>query len=344
MQALNYTRLNSLSHSVPPYRGSTNRFPIGNRRHNTKYFLVRDEDGQRVFDIVHGQNWKHVEMTKEEYDELAKQGMPRLNKYQDAQTNKWEYYRYEVYPNILGIVRPDNTFEFTRGGYGQGDRGILSTYTYGYLCRDSRRGGMLWWGRLNGNGERAVYPIHKGMRVNCDTMQPTKPITVLGRKVDRKVGKDLLAGFKDFYATTEVMTKAMDYEIFVKTMAEVLDEHIGEVKAGTMLNWAVCADKAKTLIDSAPLDAAMLYIYGWDIGSMRWNIRRFRDSNYSRYSAYEDTPHDMFINLKRKLNKEIYKANDMVFKKVEYSNGEVYPPSEWGYTVMVDGQEVEQYD
>ena len=343
MQALNYTRLNSLSHSVPPYRGSTNRFPIGNRRHNTKYFLVRDEDGQRVFDIVHGQNWKHIEMTKDEYDECAKLGMQRLNKYQDSD-GTWEYYRYEVYPNILGVVRPDNTFEFTGNHYGQGDRGILSAYTHGYLCRDSRRGGMIWWGRLNGNGERGVYPIYKGMRVHCDTMRPTKPITVVGRKVDRKVGKDLLATYKDFYATTEVMTKAMEYESFVKTMVEVLDEHIGKIEVSSPINWAICAEKAKELIHTAPLDAAMLYIYGWDIGSMRWNVRRFVDTSYGRYSAYEDTPHDMFVNLKRRLNKEIYKANDMVFKKVEYASGEQYPPSEWGYTIMVDGVEVKQYD
>jgi hypothetical protein len=52
----------------------------------------------------------------------------------------------------------------------------------------------------------------------------------------------------------------------------------------------------------------------------------------------------MFLNLKRRLNKEIYKANEKVFKKVEYVDGEMYPPSEWGYTVMVDGQEVKQYD
>ena len=52
----------------------------------------------------------------------------------------------------------------------------------------------------------------------------------------------------------------------------------------------------------------------------------------------------MFLNLKRRLNKEIYKTNDQVFKKVEYADCEVYPPSEWGYTVLVDGAEVKQYD
>jgi hypothetical protein len=68
------------------------------------------------------------------------------------------------------------------------------------------------------------------------------------------------------------------------------------------------------------------------------------DTNFSRYSSNEDTPHTMFLNLKRRLNKEIYKQNEKVFKRVEYTNGEMFPPSEWGYTIMVDGVEVKQYD
>ena len=345
MQGLNYKRLDGIANSISPYRGSLNRFPIGDRRHNTKYFFVRDEEGQRVFDIVHGQNWKHITLTEAEHDECAKQGVPRLNKYQDHSTNKWEYYRYEVYPNILGIVRPDNTFEFTADNYGQGDRGILSSYGHGWLSTDSRRGGMIWMGaqggKLRNDKTRGAMPIYKGLRVDCETMQPTKPITVIGRKVDRKVGKDLLTNYADFYATTEVMTKAMDYEVFVRTMNDVMNDHMGGDIDKDHTEYSA---KAEALIHTAPLDAAMLYMMGWDIGGMRWNLRRFMDTNFSRYSSHEDTPHTMFLNLKRRLNKEIYKAHEQVFKKVEYVNGEMYPPSEWGYTVMVDGVEVKQYD
>ena len=340
MQGLNYVRLNSISNSVSPYRGSVNRFPIASRRHNTKYFLVREEDGQRVFDIVHGQRWKHITLTKAEHDAQAKQGSTKLRSYQHGD-GTWEYYTYEVSPNILGVVRPDNTFEFTGTSYGQGDRGILSTYGHGELCTNSRMGGMIWTGRLHGNGERGAFPIYQGMRVNCESMQPIKPITVVGRKVDRKVGKDLLASYASFYDTTEVMTKAMDYEVFVRTMGDVMNDHMG---GDIAQNHEVYSAKAETLIHTAPLDAAMLYMMGWDIGGMRWNLRRFLDTNFSRYSAHEDTPHTMFLNLKRRLNKEIYKAHEKVFKKVEYVNGEMYPPSEWGYTVMVDGMEVKQYD
>lgn len=341
MQGLNYKRLDGIANSVSPYRGSLNRFPIGDRRHNTKYFLVRDDDGQRVFDIVHGQNWEHVILTKEEYEFHEKQGSLRLNKYQ-SHDDTWEYYKYDVSPNILGIVRPDNTFEFTCKNYGQGDRGILSSYSSGWLSTESRRGGMIWVGGLGHDGKRKMLPIYSGIRINCETMEPTKPITVLGRKVDRKVGKNLLIGYTDFYAVTEVMTKAMNYDVFVRTMNDVVVEHMGEENLTADHN--EYSAKAETLLHTAPLDAAMLYIMGWDIGSMRWNMRRFLDTHNSNSSAHEDTPHMMFLNLKRKLNKEIYKQNEEVFKRVEYTNGERFPPSEWGYTIMVDGVEVKQYD
>lgn len=341
MQAINYKRLNSISNSVTPYRGSLNRFPIGNRRHNTKYFLVGEEDGQRVFNIVHGNRWKSVDLTKEEYNILKKEDARNVHEHQD--TNKsTTYYRYEVTPNILGVVRPDNTFEFTGESYGQGDRGILTSYGHGWLRTVSRMGGTIWGGKRNGNGDPGAYPIYKGLRVNCETSMPVKPITVVGKKVDRKIGKALLANYVGFYAVTEVMTKAMDYDIFVKTMADVMNEHMTEPYSNT--NWQVFMDKADTLMNTAPLDAAMLYMYGWDVGGMRWNLRRYTDSNMTRYSASEDTPHTMFLNLKRKLNKEIYKKNASVFKNVEYTNCDLYPPSEWSYTVIVDGVEVKQYD
>lgn len=348
MQGLNYTRLNSISNSVSPYRGSLNRFPIGNRKQNNKYFLVGEENGSRIFNIVYGQNWNSVDITKDEYDELNKQGSSKIRAYKNGDENG--YCRYDVTPNIVGVVRPDNTFEFTAKRYGQGDRGVLSAFGHGWLLTDSRRGGMVWMGRLNGNGERGVMPIYRGMRVHCETMRPTKPITVVGRKVDRKVGKALLADYADFYAVTETMTKAMDYETFVKTSAEVLTEHMSlaspEAANSYWLHrhhteYTLVAD---ALIHTAPLDAAILYMVAWDVGSMRWNIRRYLEHNTTRYSAHEDTPHMMFTNLKRKLNKEIYKQNEQVFKKVEYTAPEMYPPSEWGYTVMVDGMEVQQYE
>ena len=342
MQALNYKRLDNIAHSDSPYRGSLNRFPIGSRRDNNKYFLVGEEDGLSVFSIVHGSRYTYVSLTKEEHDKQAKDGVSNLHSHHNSD-GSWTCRRYDKIPNVLGLVRSDNSFEFTSMGYGQGDRGILSGFSSGWLSTDSRRGGTIWRGREHGNGKQSIIPIYEGLRVHCETMRPIKPITVVGRKVDRKVGKGLLARYQDFYLTTEVMTKAMDYDTFVRTMNDVVNEHMGGLDAYEM--HTDYSAKAETLLHTAPLDAAMLYMVGWDIGNMRWNLRKFIDSKLSsRYRSSEETPHIMFLNLKRRLNKEIYKTNDQVFKKVEYVGCEMYPPSEWGYTVLVDGVEVQQYD
>jgi len=339
MQALNYNNLNSKSNSVSPYRGTLNRFPIGNRRENKKYFLVGEENGERVFTIVYGSRFKFVSLTKEEHDEQKKNGVDNL--YENEHTGgTWDYRRYDRIPNILGLVRPDNTFEFTSIGDGQSERSILSNYSFGKFSTDSRRGGTIW--KSGGYHGYCIMPIYEGLRVHCETMRPTKPITVIGRKVDRKAGKGLLAKYKDFYATTEVMTKAMNYEMFISTANDVVNEHLGEIPCRK--SYTDYLAKAEALLHTAPLDAAMLYMLMWDISSMRWNLRKFNDSGVSRYSASEDTPYTTFLNLKRKLNKEVYKANDGAFKKVEYVNGKMYPTSEWDYTVMVDGVEVKQYD
>ena len=127
-------------------------------------------------------------------------------------------------------------------------------------------------------------PIYKGLRIHCETDIPTKPITVVGRKVDRMAGKALLAGYKDFYATTEVMTKAMNYDMFIKTMAEVMAEHEIDVD-DRYTEEAVALCKAQALINSAPLDAAMLYMWAWDISRTRWNLREFIYSKRTRLSA-----------------------------------------------------------
>ena len=338
MRYLSYPKLDSISHSVSPYRGTLNRFPIGNRKENTKYFIVGDDNGERVFNIVYGKNWKQVSITKQEHDELAKQDASKAHAYE--QDGSFSYWRYEATPNVLGVVRPDNTFEFTADRYGNGERSILSGWASGWFSTDSRWGGMVWGSR--GRPGNHIMPIYKGLRIHCETDIPTKPITVIGRKVDRMAGKALLAGYKDFYATVEVMTKAMNHDMFIRTMGEVLAEHEIDFDS-RYTEEAVGLSKAQALINSAPLDAAMLYMWAWDISRMRWDLRQFLHSKGTNFTSYDDEPHAMFVNLKRKLNKELYKANEAVFKKVEYTDRKMYPPSEWDYTVMVDGVEVQQY-
>ena len=345
MYGLKYARLMNITKTIAPYRGNVNRFPIGDRRHNTKYFLVREENHKRVFDIVIGTNWSSKEFTKEEYEAMDEVDRVLVRTYpaydgSGVVPDKFTYFRYYTTPHIIGVVRPDNTFEFTTDKMHQGVRVVLSGYSQGWLHSDSRRGGIVYKERHG-----LFHPVYKGMRVNCESMTPTVPYAVQSRYVDRKVGKGLLAGYADMFKTTEVMLKAMEWKTFVDTMKEVVDENFegrrlpvnwddsrGRIKNDEFL------ELAKELTATAPLDAFIMFTLAFDVDRMQWNIQQ--DSHRS----WNDTElPQLFMAVKRRFSKEMYKKTPDVFYEEQQVMGKKYPANEWGVRVEVNGKEVEQY-
>ena len=313
MLGLEYTRLRAITNSAPPYRGTTNRFPLRTRRENTKYFLVRDEGDQKVFDIVYGKTW--------ERSEELEQG------------------KYIGLPNILGTVRPDNSFEFTKNGYHLGENMFFSSASQGWFASDSRRGGMVYFERRGGRNVDLFHPIYKGMRLDTKTMQPLVPYEVVLRHVDRKKSKEVLTKYERFFKVSEVMLKNM-------TMGMVLDIVRDFEVVGTNPSAATawykklpqdCIAEAEKLIDEAPLDAFALYCVGYNIGRIPYQMRW--GSNDEQDSAYEK----LFMSLKRKITKEIYKSHESIFKDIKQEQGKRYPSCDWGVRIIVNGEEMEQY-
>jgi hypothetical protein len=229
--------------------------------------------------------------------------------------------------NILGTVYPKGYFQFNSdNSFGQGDKAMLSDFTQGWFVNDSRRGGMIW---TQGRGlAYKVIPIYKGARfATTDTPHLLDDYEVIGRKVNRKTGKDVLGRYEAFYKTTETMCKAMSKDMFLDVASEVIED-----------NEEKYFEAAESMRDQAPLDAMILYCMALDVASLPHQIR-----NRDWANLYTSTPHDIFSNLKRKLNTQIYKENPEVFTLVRYGKGEAYPPSIWGYEVEVNGQKVEQY-
>jgi hypothetical protein len=244
-------------------------------------------------------------------------------------------------PRVLGIVRSDNTFEFTANGYGQGDNMMLTSWSYGYFMRSSRHGGMIYKQR----GNDVFHPIFKGMRINCETMQPHKDseYQVIGRRVDRREAKEYLKGYEDFYKINETMLKAMDYKVFLETAIDVAKSNgVG------FDNWCLSSGECEKLekfaldnMETAPLDSCVAFALIYEINNM---YRRAKHVvNGSSYHLVDLELPVTFSNIKRRLNKELYRKNPTVMKPIEYTMGEYYPPSEWGIDILVNGKEVEQY-
>jgi hypothetical protein len=233
--------------------------------------------------------------------------------------------RYEYPIHVLGTVYP-KYFQFNAEGnypYGQGEKKFLSDATTGWFKNDSRRGGMVWE-----FGQREFYrimPIFKNMRVSTEgDMNSLDEYSVIGRKVNRKVGKDVLAGYEHFYKVSETMCKAMDRDTFLRIAKEVLDESKGDDFVS-----------AEALRDQAPLDAMILYATAMGVGRIQDQIMH---PNWHR-----SEPHEIFENLKRHMNTRIYKEHPEVFTSVRYGMYENYPPSVWGYDIEVNGEIVQQY-
>jgi len=337
MKALEWDRLTNISKTQKPFRGTTNRFPIDKRTHNTKCFYVEERNGEQVYVITYGFRHNEHYHTKAEYEANPS----RIHHRQWEEDESKMYVSYTPVPRELGIVRSDNTFEFTAPYYGQGDNQIMSMWSRGYFSRSSRHGGMVY-------GERGslFHPIFKGMRLNCNTMMPAEgsEYKVVGKRVSRKDAKEFLSGYDDFYKVNEVMFKAMEYKNFMDTVADVAEQVNAKFDS-----WCLDSDVRRNLYkffednkDTAPLDACCAFVLADDIQNMYRRVREHVKQQAS-YRMEDLELQNLFDNVKRRLNKELYRKNPQCMKLTEYTPYQYYAPSEWGVEVYVNGNEVEQY-
>ena len=114
-------------------------------------------------------------------------------------------------------------------------------------------------------------------------------------------------------------------------------------------NWGIDRDARETLHkffeankSSAPLDACCAFVLADDIQQMYSRVRfHIGKANYGVADDIE--LQNLFDNVKRRLNKELYRRNPQCMKLVEHTPNQYYAPSEWGVEITVNGKEVEQY-
>lgn len=348
MYRLTWDRLSKIEKDTAPYRGTTNRYPIGNRSQNTKCFYVDEIDGEKVYRITYSYRLVPTYHTKEEWEEdLRKNGKDAtINEWTSEQDVSKRYRSYKRVPYELGVVRSDNTFEFTANkGYGQGDNIIMSGMSSGFFSRDSRRGGMVYQEYSNGTST-LLHPVFKGLRVYCDTMQPhpSSEYKVIGNRVDRKASKVFTDKYKEFYRVNEVMFKVLEWQNILDTAKDVFESCGIDGKS-----WYLPKAQEQKLIyfadkylNTSPLESCVAYAVAYDISSFYAKVRSYiEDSNNAYY--HNEQGLSLFDAIKRRLNKNLFMTHPEVFKEVELVSCNEYPRSEWGVKILVNGKEVEQY-
>ena len=319
-----------------PYRGTPNRFPLLNRRSTRHYFLKQEIEGKTVFDICYGNRFDQVEITKEEYNELTAKG---FNAYQHSNGS---CFRYDKKYNPIVRVHPDDTMEFIAESLFQGDRMFLCSYIMNAnVVNDSRRGGVI----IKSHDGMVMLPIYKGMRVDR-SLKPVNDVTITTYKVDRKKSRELVKSYEHFFKVSEVMFSAMtDHVVFSKTVKDIANDHLGDLTFNPTGEWfrfddEKVRDKGVALINTAPLDAAVLIGLYQGAPQMQHMAREGVIPSWARERFNPDA---LYATIKRNMLKTIYRAMPEIFKEHTVPVGSVFPPTMWGVDIKENGELVEQY-
>lgn len=334
-----YETIKQRVENTQPYRGTTNRYPLHKRRHNMKCVYMEQEQGETVYRITYGYTYRWVEATKEDYERDEKRFHRRLQHVQDPMTGTWletgdyDYGRYVTDPRTMGIVRPDNTFEFVCDSFGQSEsmffnRDLPINAVFFTSCR---LGGAILQDSWRKPSVR--IPLFKGLRVDLNTLKvwDKQDVRVIKHNIDRKLSKPLMETYGDLIKVSGVMFSAMDNDSFIRELNEVLDklkEQSNYLSKSDLQEEAIKAKQEKNYFESA-----MLIAYSINAGGLE-NHYRWWKNGWS--NASELSPTKVHQGLVRGLAKEVYKA-ESPFKQTEYRAGEVYSSSDWGIDVFCNG-------
>ena len=362
MNHLEYSKLKRIVENIKPYRGSTDRFPIWYRAHTHKCFFVKkDEHGNDEYHIAYGYKYFRTEITKDEHDavkkieaenEIARKARkPRkripyvYDDYKvDDQGNQSEktYWKSDRGWDIIGVVRSDNTFEFTADRYlGQGTRYFLTqmfgeTYWKSFTSQ-IRKGGVVYEEYLNGNILKTI-PIFKGQRMNLADNTSAINYIVHAPRVNRKRSNEVLGGRKLEFKFMDAFFKTMSGATFM----DELQETFKEVFVRDTNRWRddesvrELYEFAMKHKDSDPVKSMYAIMMGRGINNS-WYLGR----NGQQWGG-DPNAHSYFKLAKKYMTRQLIREGGALDFK-QYGANEVYPSNSWGVTVTVDGKEVTVY-
>lgn len=334
MSRIDYKRLEEIEQKIPPLRG-TNKYPyFTGYRTSVKHFKPDILDGEKVYRVFYSYYWGSEELEPEEYKKLS------ANEQKDWHYQTWsgKYCKYTKEESELGIVRPDNTFEFTATRLHQGDRNMLSQMLRRNVFSDVKRGGVVLACGNYYNHNGVFLPLFKGQRINLDTMQSVVNYEVRIPRVDRKKSSALTVGYKDQMKFAEAMFRSMSTETLREEAKAALDkvEYDGN-KSWMHGDYREAVEKRiSEVINEDFIEASLLMMIHQRTGAI-WSML----SN-SIYRDEQDIPIRYYQLVKRSFLKKLKQTNDIFYDEVFKCN-QKYPKTEWEIRVYLDGEEVHQY-
>jgi hypothetical protein len=338
---LRYEWLKKITENVKPYRGTTDKYPFSDRKHNYKYFVPVEVNGEVEYHVGYYHKWYTDDMTGDEFN-ARKESMDKKELKQWYEKSEWDsnartyqktgtYERNFKNPKVDLIVRADNTVEIVTDSFHQGMRMIFSAYSYskGVFQSSVNHGGIIYtWTEL---GVTKTIPIFKGMRFNMDTKEihPSAQYIAKYRTVDRKLSKEAMSIYQDKLNGAFAFITCIDKESFREDIDSVTKELIPDNV--TSYYWgSESQNKAEKLADSIffekPVEAIYLYMKSFHVGY---------------YLSSMAHPSDWIRVFKKKFAKYIHAKHD-TFSKEYLTHLENFKSSQWNIDVTVNGKMVER--
>jgi hypothetical protein len=310
VQYINYKNLEEISRSKP-FRGSDNAYPLGDRRYSARHFR-KEDDGS--FSIWY--------LNRETSDEF------QAGTLSEGQKRNEEWYARRK----LGIVRPDNSFEFINTT-GQGENMLLCEGLRGGLSHCANKGGVVFQ-----RGQH-IHPVFIGLRINCDTGESMTDYKLFQAVVNRKKANQYMKQFSEFKTVAPVMLNSMDDAGVLQVYDDMYEIHRDSFKTLNEKQVMQLVHEGKYV------DALCLFSM---ITNQMWEIKHGTENRYKARETGEIVPIHLsrlptrfkertMRALETKFRDLAVSTQEDLFELKELQAGKELPESKWDLRVTVNG-------
>lgn len=313
---INYHNMLSTVKHQPPYRNSGNAYPLGDRKYSARHFRKEDDGSFSV--------WYS---NREKTDQFVTGTTPEAEK------------RHENYMKNcrLGVVRPDNSFEFVATLYEQGENMMLSEGLAGHLYNDVTRGGLMF------TKGKFTHPVFTGLRIDCRSGKAITEYKIFRKILDRKKANEHMKQYAEFLRVGPVMYLIMSDRGITEVYDDLYAEYgrdnfakIGDADAVRMVkegryvdavcalgmknHWGVVYDARQRAIARAsgqPVPESLFKLYS-----------RLREVTVNR--------------VKKEFRTAAVTEENSLFEYQELEVGHKPPSSKWEYKITVNGEPVKR--
>jgi hypothetical protein len=305
---ISYNYMKKITEAEHPYRGSPNAYPMGSRKYSSRHFR-KEDDG--TFSVWYA--------NRERMDRIvAGEDVPHAGAWLDNRK--------------LVVIHPDNSVEFMRDSYDQGDNMYLTEALGWHLCNVKPKGGGVM--TSNGRGASMVqHPLFKGLRVNLETGDAVTPYTLERRVLNKQRAKRLMEGYADFLITYRPMVKSMDTVGIHGVLTDLYDELGMNGMKDSNRDDVVTLINARRYVDAAVLFSFIFGNAHWRYLFLAKKGKGVPDDYYNFISIIEDLDKVM----ETKFKDQMYMGNPSVFDTEQVSELQT---CKWGVLIKVNGEVV----